>query len=332
MTAADLDRCLAVAQDAARRAATICRRVQDDLVPQGLAAKTGDEPVTIADYASQAVIHRQILRAFPDHSLLSEESSEHLRGASSDALRGRVVDLVSGALDAKAGFDELCGWIDHRGDATHRFRWTVDPIDGTKGFLRREQYAVAIGLLEDGVPVLGVLACPSLPESGIGADRVGVLMWAVKGRGARQESLAGGGARAIHASTRSSPKDIRVLGSVESSHGDPKLVTDLVAALRLDGGVVKVDSQVKYGVLARGDAEVYLRPRSTPTYRDNVWDHAAGAAIAAEAGGRVGDLRGAALDFRLGKKLEKNDGVLVTNGPMHDAIVTALAKLRGPAS
>ena len=140
-----------------------------------------------------------------------------------------------------------------------------------------------------------------------------------------QESLAGGGKRAVRVSARSAPGDIRVLGSVESSHGDPRVVTELVSRLGLGGGVVKVDSQVKYGVLARGDGEVYLRPRSSVAYRENVWDHAAGAAIAAAAGGRVTDTRGAPLDFRLGKKLERNEGVLATNGPMHDAIVKALS-------
>ncbi len=321
----EIDRFLAVALDAARVASRVCRRVQKEMVAPGLQSKASDEPVTVADYASQAIVHRALLRAFPEHSLLSEENSAHLRASTSNELRDRVVGLVSDALDTRVSFDELCGWIDHAGDANHRFRWTVDPIDGTKGFLRHEQYAVAIGLLDRGEPILGVLGCPSLAESGVGASDVGALISGVVGGGAWQESLAGGGKRAVRVSARSAPGDIRVLGSVESSHGDPRVVTELVSRLGLGGGVVKVDSQVKYGVLARGDGEVYLRPRSSVAYRENVWDHAAGAAIAAAAGGRVTDTRGAPLDFRLGKKLERNEGVLATNGPMHDAIVKALS-------
>ena len=57
---------------------------------------------------------------------------------------------------------EVLGWIDHRGGSAP-FTWVIDPIDGTKGFLRRDQFAVAVGLLYEGEPVAGVLGCPHLP-------------------------------------------------------------------------------------------------------------------------------------------------------------------------
>ena len=54
-----------------------------------------------------------------------------------------------------------------RAIAQHRLGryWTLDPIDGTKGFLRGDQYAVALGLIDDGEVILGVLGCPNLPNS-----------------------------------------------------------------------------------------------------------------------------------------------------------------------
>ena len=100
----------------------------------------------------------------------------------------------------------------------------------------------------------------------------------------------------------------------------------VIAQAGLGGGMVRLDSQVKYGAVAAGMAEVYLRPRSRPDYRENIWDHAAGVAVVTEAGGRVTDVDGAPLDFTRGPKLVDNRGVLATNGAVHDLIVEALAE------
>ncbi len=291
-------------------------------------AKVGKEPVTVADYASQALVLKTLSDAFPDHEFLAEEDSAHLRGQRDDSVGRRVQELVNDALGADASFDAICGWIDRKGKAGARFHWAIDPIDGTKGFLRRAQYAVALGLLERGSPAAGVLVCPNLEVDPTDLSRGrGVIFAAARGEGTTARPLDGGDARPVHANHTTDATTVRVLGSVESSHGDPKLLTDLVEACGFGGGVVRVDSQVKYGVLARGGAEVYLRPRSKPDYRENVWDHAAGAIVASEAGAVVTDMDGKPLDFTLGKRLEENRGVLVTHGPMHAEIVAALAKL-----
>ena len=92
----------------------------------------------------------------------------------------------------------------------------------------------------------------------------------------------------------------------------------------MEGGFVRFDSQVKYGVLAQGDAEIYVRPRSRPDWRENPWDHAGGVVVAEEAGGRVTDLDGKALDFSSGGKMVHNRGVLATNGIVHEAAVAGL--------
>ena len=76
------------------------------------------------------------------------------------------------------------------GDASGSRYWTIDPIDGTKGFLRGDQYAVALGLIEDGEVVAGVLGCPNLPASEGGA--VGSLFAAVRGEGGFVEPWGGG--------------------------------------------------------------------------------------------------------------------------------------------
>jgi len=123
------------------------------------------------------------------------------------------------------------------------------------------------------------------------------------------------------------PAAMRVLGSVESAHGDPRLITELMRDLKLGGGMVRVDSQVKYAKVAAGAAEVYLRPQSRPDYRERIWDHVAGVVVTEAAGGRVTDVRGHELDFSLGRRLTENRGVLATNGPLHDRLLATLERL-----
>jgi 3'(2'), 5'-bisphosphate nucleotidase len=87
--------------------------------------------------------------------------------------------------------------------------------------------------------------------------------------------------------------------------------------------MVRIDSQAKYGAIGSGLADVYVRPRRGD-YRERIWDHAAGAAVVAGAGGRVTDLDGRDLDFSTGSRLEDNRGVLATNGLVHDLVLQAL--------
>ncbi|MFH0946588.1 MAG: 3'(2'),5'-bisphosphate nucleotidase [Planctomycetota bacterium] len=317
-----------LAIQAGRLAAAICRKVQTQETVSGVPlSKAGNEPVTVADYASQAVILRAISQAFPEHHVVSEEDSAHLRQQKDDAVGRRVHELVCEVLDETVSFDQICSWIDHQGNPDSPLRWAIDPIDGTKGFIRRQQYAVAIGLLEQGEPAAGVLVCPNLEVDAQAPEgQKGVIMAARTGAGAVQIPLDGGETSHIHVNAATDPKHVRVLGSVESSHGDPWLLTELVSTLGF-GDVVRVDSQVKYAVLARGGAEIYLRPRSEPGWREKIWDHAAGMLVAKEAGAITTDMDGKPLDFSCGAKLERNRGVLTTHGPLHEQVVEALAQI-----
>ncbi len=84
-----------------------------------------------------------------------------------------------------------------------------------------------------------------------------------------------------------------------------------------------MDSQVKYAAVARGDAQIYLR-LPIAGYIENIWDHAAGAIIVEQAGGRVTDMDGRTLDFSCGRKLERNRGIIATRGTDHAAVLAAL--------
>jgi 3'(2'), 5'-bisphosphate nucleotidase len=316
---------LEVARGAARSASALCLAVLADApsAPEAM-AKRQQEPVTVADYGSQAVILEAVSRVFPSHGVVAEEGSAHLEAEAGEAGSEQVVRLVGEVLGREVGVAEVRDWIDHVG-GDGAYTWVVDPIDGTKGYLRRQQFAIAIGVLHEGEIAAGVLACPHLPWDLDEPDgRQGLLFSAARGGGAFAEALEGGERRPVRVSSNRDASRSRVLGSVESSHGDPAFVRRVIDEAGLGGGWVRLDSQVKYGAVAAGMGEVYLRPRSRPDYRENIWDHAAGVAVVSEAGGRVTDLDGRELDFSLGRRLEENRGVLATNGLLHDEVLEAI--------
>jgi 3'(2'), 5'-bisphosphate nucleotidase len=98
-----------------------------------------------------------------------------------------------------------------------------------------------------------------------------------------------------------------------------------VARLGITAAPLRLDSQAKYAVVARGEADVYLRLPTRADYREKVWDHAAGVLIVEEAVGRVTDINGLPLDFSQGRELAANRGVIVTNGRLHERVLAALA-------
>jgi 3'(2'), 5'-bisphosphate nucleotidase len=236
-----------------------------------------------------------------------------------------------GQLAPGAGSQDVCDWIDRGGSEPEGRFWTLDPIDGTKGFLRGEQYAVALALVEQGQVQVGALACPNLPFDLSQEDGPrGVIFMAERGRGAEMVPMDGGEPRRIHVSSLADAAAARFVESVESGHADHDAHQALARALGITRPSLRLDSQAKYGVVARGDAAIYLRlpsPR-TPDYRERIWDHAAGALIVQEAGGCVTDAFGRELDFGQGRQLANNRGVVVSNGQLHAGILEALGLAR----
>jgi 3'(2'), 5'-bisphosphate nucleotidase len=318
---------LAVALDAVRAAASLCEDVRKEMVSEDTFAKKDRSPVTVADFGAQAVICRALGDAFPGDPVVGEEDAAELRKPENGEALERVTAYVSQRVPG-AGAGEVTDWIDHgNGKVSPRY-WTLDPIDGTKGFLRGDQYAVALALIEDGDLKAAVLGCPYLPvdaDSSGGAR--GVLFSASRGGGAFSQPQENGGAAAIRVSDLSDPALARMVESVESGHANHSLQERIARQAGLTQESVRMDSQAKYGAVARGQAALYLRLPSpkTPDYRENIWDHAAGALVVEEAGGRVTDVRGAALDFAGGPRMVDNRGVVVSNGRIHDQVLRELA-------
>lgn len=308
-----------VAVEAVREAARLCVDVRKSLV--GAMEKEDRSPVTVADFGSQALVCRRLKAVFPEDPIVGEEDASVLRGAEQTAMRKTVCDFVRAYVQADE--NTICDWIDAgNGDVAARF-WTLDPIDGTKGFLRGDQYAVALALVDCGEVKVAALACPALPVDMEKMDGdCGVLFVAVRGEGTQMMPLVGGDV----ADVRIDDPAWRFAESVESSHGDQDAHKAVARAVGIESPSLRMDSQVKYGAVARGDAALYLRLPSPeyPDYRENIWDHAAGALIVEEAGGEVSDMFGRPLDFVSAAQMEDNRGVVVSAREIHARVIDAL--------
>jgi 3'(2'), 5'-bisphosphate nucleotidase len=315
-----------VAIAAVTTAAQLCEQVRREQGSLAI-AKPDRTPVTVADFSAQAIICQAIGEAFPNDPVIGEEDSTLLR-TQIDQL-ARVTQYVQAYLPS-ATPESVAAWID-RGNAQVQSRyWTLDPIDGTKGYIRGDQYAIALALIEAGELKLGLLGCPALPVDLTQPEgERGVLFVAVRGQGATMIPFAGGAPRPIHVTDASQESLRRVAKSIVSEHSNPTLQEAVVQAVGLTAPPWQLDSQAKYGVVARGEAALYLRLPFpiTSEKRQNTWDHAAGVIMVEEAGGRVTDMYGQPLDFSFGAKLVNNQGIIASNGVIHEAVLAAVAQM-----
>lgn len=216
--AAELHLALSAVHNASVLTKSVLRSLKNNVSAE---SKADDTPVTIADFAAQALLISAIHAVYPDDQFLGEESADALR--SDAALADRVWDLVLRAKalhasrsrngdaqkeNAEAGAqtlvfpaskEEMFELIDRggKGEQTARGRvWVMDPVDGTATFMKGQQYAVCLCLLVDGKQAVGVIGCPNLAfdvQGPLGQSRVhedlvdeagyGVVVSAVKGQG-----------------------------------------------------------------------------------------------------------------------------------------------------
>ena len=318
-----------VAVDAVLRACRLCAAVRAGLVPAETVPKGDQSPVTVADFGAQAVISLDLLDAFPQDAIVAEEDATYLRTPGGADLRARVAHhvtaVVPGLTDAEilAAIDRCAG----RGGPSGR-HWALDPIDGTKGFLRGEQYAVALALIEDGTVVLGVLGCPNLPVDGRRpGGPCGCLFIAVQGEGAAMRRIGDPTERKITVNDVTDPAVASFCESVEDAHSSHVNAARVAAVLGMTAPPRRIDSQCKYGLLARGDVSIYLRLPTQAGYQEKIWDHAAGCILVEEAGGQVSDDRGTPLDFAHGLVFGRAAGIVATNGTLHPQVIAAVRRV-----
>jgi len=215
----------------------------------------------------------------------------------------------------------------------------LDPIDGTKGFLRGGQYAVCLALIEDGDVKVGAIGCPNLPADDLasltadigvqqtdGASK-GVLVSAVKGFGATTRPLSHAGLSPDKPIVMRLVTDISravFCEGVEAGHSNQGDNAAVAGHLGITSPSIRLDSQAKYCSIARGAGDIYLRLPVRKDYEEKIWDHAAGDLIVREAGGQVTDIYGKPLDFSIGRTLASNKGVVAAAKPIHDQVIAAV--------
>jgi len=316
--------------------------------------KSDTSPVTSADFASQALIISSLRHAFPHDEIIAEEESSQLE--TQDGVLSNILDVIrhSKLDDAELERDELGTFPDDDaegksqiltlldagkslgGRGPGRRIWTIDPIDGTKGFLRRGQYALCLALIVDGVVKVGALSCPNLPvDDNVSLDEhdgenvtKGVLFSAVEGQGAMARPLTKGMYSQGHEISMRHVEDITqavFCEGVEGAHSNHSDHADIAKELGITKKSVRLDSQAKYASIARGARDIYLRLMVKADYREKIWDHAAGDLIVREAGGMVTDSNGKRLDFGLGRDLGDHPaGIVAAPLNLHSRVLKAV--------
>ncbi|XP_017249782.1 PAP-specific phosphatase HAL2-like isoform X2 [Daucus carota subsp. sativus] len=316
------------------------------------------------DWSVQATVSWMLCEYFGSESvsIIAEEDVQALSEPDSEGLLGMVVTTVNEAL-AKAPIYGLNGpgkalMAPQVLEAISRCNssggpvgkhWVLDPVDGTLGFVRGDQYAIALALIDDGKVVIGILGCPNYPlekeslnyhDNGLhkfsssSTSEVGCVIYTSKGSGEAwmqplihgNEGLQGPNcAKLIKVSAIDDPALATFCESVEGANTNHSFTAGLANGVGLRNKPLRVHSMVKYAAIARGDAEIYMK-FARGGYKEKIWDHAAGVLIVQEAGGVVTDAGGRPLNFSRGMYLEGLDrGIVACSGvKLHEKIIGAV--------
>jgi 3'(2'), 5'-bisphosphate nucleotidase len=255
------------AAELARAAGALVTSIRDQgLAALGVEAKPGDEPVTVADRAANELIVSGLRTSFPDDVIVSEESVAH-----------------------------------DRARLTAERVWYVDPIDGTKDFIRGEDgFAVMIGLCVAARPLVGVVYQPTRDRLYRAAPDVGAWL----------------GDERIHVSAQADPGAIRLV----SSRSHRSVMNDKVReTLGVTDELAVGSVGLKLGLIATGERDLYVNPWP----KCKAWDTCAPEAILVAAGGMLTDTKGGAIRYDE-EDLARPRGLVASNGRIHEGVLARL--------
>lgn len=345
---------LKIAELTVQRAVLATKRVLGADRSNGM-DKDDDTPVTIGDLAAQALIISALHHAFPKDTFLGEETAKMLRD--DDVLAEKVWDLVRTThLDISSDVqveeeilatprtkDEMMDLIDFgMGEGFEKKSkgrvWVMDPIDGTLTFMRGQQYAVCLCLLEDGEQKIAVLGCPnlSLDHLPINENTVskegGYLVSANVGCGVTLRQISSGDLQpAKRAVSRGVFKSLSQLGNIEALESNSMdHVKNKMVAAKLGmtwPGVDIWSQQMKYVAMAVGGHDVMVRIPVNDGHRTALWDHAGGHLLAEEMGIKITDVDGKDIDFGAGRRFYKNLGNVAAPVALHAQVLKAVQEV-----
>lgn len=307
--------------NAVRAGMDLSRQIYAAMAGQSI-TKEDRSPVTVADFAVQAVISAHLMKAFPKSVLVGEETVEELQSEAGQNVLRQAIQFVQTLFPSAQPLDVI-RWIQNGASNHCDDFWTLDPIDGTRGYIDGRQYAVALARIQKGKVVFGALGCPNTE----GVQGLGSLVMAARGEGAWSAPLVAGQEwKRIHVSAQKKIEDAIIVTSFHGKHTSHNRTETLRQTLGIQPPAHLLDSQAKHALVAMGRGDIFFRllPRSNPDYEEKIWDAAAGVIAIEEAGGRATDLDGKELDFGAGKTLARNRGVLATNGWLHEDVLRGL--------
>jgi 3'(2'), 5'-bisphosphate nucleotidase len=254
-----------------------------------------------------------------------------------------VVDLHSegDTLPKPASVEEMLDLIDlgRRGTGCESGRfWVMDPVDGTAAFLKGQQYAVSLALIEDGNEVVGIIGCPNISaemtrvsEGNVDKEGLGIMLTAVRGQGSTVRTMTPKGLE------NAIPLDILKPFNSNRLH-----IVDCVATITCRHDVIAKladrfeavfpnteiwSSHIRYAALILGGGDVQFLVPASLASKMYIWDHAGAQLIFTELGGKVTDLDGNDIDFCAGRDLNRNRGLVVARGEIHEIILAAMDRI-----
>ncbi len=264
----------------------------------------------MADICAEVVINERLRKAFPNDCIIGEEDETDCSEALLASLQQHIPSLTS-----KQQLESILQ--SPQPDASSTRYWAVDPIDGTKGYIRGDQYAVCIALVDGAslYSVLAALGCPNLMG--------GVVLIAIRDFGVFRAALGEDFSQLesiSEAENCDSLQKAHFTGAFESAHTKSTELAQLMEACSNTLPLLKIDSQCKYALLALGTAQVYYRRHASgkgivldaAEYIEAIWDNAPGVLFVEEAGGLVTDFAGNRLTFPPAKHFKVVGGIVAS--------------------
>ncbi|KAI0018997.1 carbohydrate phosphatase [Xylariomycetidae sp. FL0641] len=320
---------------------------------KGTIEKSDLSPVTVADFAIQALLTATIHHAFPGDKFVGEESAADLRN--SPTLCSRVWELLQSLQkDEDASLCRLpsspeqmcemidwCGFGEPGGPSAGRV-WVFDPIDGTKTFVQREAYAINVALLEGSKQVLSIVGCPTLPVDArppvangtTDPAGKGSIVFAAKGYGTYVRTLTG------------SPTDCQLrkiepcretvslqnLRPVSCYHMLDSGVSEAHKAVHERLGITSAGCDFLSWVLRWASLGLGLGDITIWVYKERkrcgkLWDHAGAMLLFEEIGGKITDIDGKDIDLGVGRVMTENHGFVAAPKTVHVKVLQTVQQV-----
>ncbi len=267
--------------------------------------KKDDSPVTLADFTSQIFIISNIKKYFPEDQIIAEEESSVFIGPDAENIVKKCYNSLNITFEGN-----LKETLNYRGSNSKR-QWTVDPIDGTKGFQKGLAYAIGMGFMIQAEPTVCAIGVPNYKNTSL------TIFSAEKNYGAKVSY----GDQNFTKISVSNKKEIKKFRICHSLHYNKPWVLDFARSLGITN-FIPLDSMAKLCMVADGSSEIYIKPMNMQ--RSFTWDFLPGELLVKEAGGMITDIRGNSIQYVNDKCKITAPGLIASNGIWHEELLNAL--------